>query len=93
VRRLQPRTPGGAGTPAGASPGIGPGTNGCVSGWYDPVAIAVPLVVSSPRGTMSFLSTTMLFGSPLDVTLSELAIEIFLPADTATVERLRAARS
>lgn len=58
----------------------------------DPAAIAVPLVVSSPRGTMSFLSTTMLFGSPLDVTLSELAIEIFLPADAATVERLRAAR-
>jgi transcriptional regulator with XRE-family HTH domain len=59
----------------------------------DPGALAVPLVVSSPRGTMSFLSTTMLFGSPLDVTLSELAIEIFLPADDATVERLRAARS
>jgi hypothetical protein len=58
----------------------------------DPAAIAVPLVVNSPRGTMSFLSTTMLFGSPLDVTLSELAIEIFLPADAATVERLRAAR-
>ena len=58
----------------------------------DPTAIAVPLVVSSPRGSMSFLSTTMLFGSPLDVTLSELAIEIFLPADGATVDRLRAAR-
>jgi transcriptional regulator with XRE-family HTH domain len=58
----------------------------------NPDAIAVPLVVSSPRGTMSFLSTTMLFGSPLDVTLSELAIEIFLPADAATVERLRGAR-
>ena len=58
----------------------------------DPSAIAVPLVVRSPRGAMSFLSTTMLFGSPLDVTLSELAIEIFLPADAATVERLRAAR-
>jgi len=59
----------------------------------DPAAIAVPLVVSSPGGTMSFLSTTMLFGSPLDVTLSELAIELFLPADDATVQRLRAARS
>lgn len=59
----------------------------------DPTALAVPLVVSSPRGTMSFLSTTMLFGSPLDVTLSELAIEFFLPADTATIERLRAARA
>ena len=42
---------------------------------------------------MSFLSTTMLFGSPLDVTLSELAIELFLPADDATVQLLRAART
>ena len=55
----------------------------------DPAALAVPLVVNGSTGTMSFLSTTMLFGSPLDVTLSELAIEIFLPADAATVERLR----
>jgi hypothetical protein len=38
---------------------------------------------------MAFLSTTLVFGSPLDVRLSELAIEIFLPADAATVERLR----
>lgn len=56
-----------------------------------PQAIAVPLVVKYPNGTMSFLSSTMLFGSPLDVTLSELAIEFFLPADAATVEALRAA--
>ena len=57
----------------------------------DPAAIAVPLCVRSARGTMRFLSTTMLFGTPLDVTLSELAIEIFLPADAETVERLRRA--
>jgi len=55
----------------------------------DPSALAVPLIVRSPRGEMAFLSTTLLFGSPLDVRLSELAIEIFLPADAATVERLR----
>ena len=55
----------------------------------DPSALAVPLIVRSPRGDMAFLSTTLLFGSPLDVRLSELAIEIFLPADAATVERLR----
>jgi transcriptional regulator with XRE-family HTH domain len=52
-------------------------------------AIAVPLVINYPSGTMSFLSTTMLFGSPLDVTLSELAIEFFLPADAETVAHLR----
>ncbi len=57
----------------------------------DAGAIAVPLIVNSPAGNMTFLSTTLLFGTPLDVTLSELAIEIFLPADMATVERLRGA--
>jgi transcriptional regulator with XRE-family HTH domain len=56
-----------------------------------PGALAVPLIVNGPSGRMSFLSTTLLFGSPLDVTLSELAIEIFLPADEETVTRLRAA--
>ena len=61
------------------------------AGLPDPAAIAVPLCVRSARGTMRFLSTTMLFGTPLDVTLSELAIEIFLPADAETVERLRRA--
>jgi hypothetical protein len=61
------------------------------AGLPDPAAIAVPLCVRSARGTMRFLSTTMLFGTPLDVTLSELAIETFLPADAETVERLRRA--
>jgi len=59
----------------------------------DPGTIAVPLVVNGASGAMAFLSTTLLFGSPLDVTLSELAIEIFLPADAETVERLRAVAS
>ncbi|MDB5588759.1 MAG: family transcriptional regulator [Devosia sp.] len=52
-------------------------------------AIAVPLQLRSPAGIMSFLSTTMVFGTPLDVTLSELAIETFLPADAATIEMLK----
>ncbi|WAS91155.1 helix-turn-helix domain-containing protein [Nannocystis punicea] len=38
---------------------------------------------------LSFLSTTTIFGSPVDVTLSELAIESFFPADQATAEALR----
>jgi hypothetical protein len=36
------------------------------------------------------MSTTMVFGTPLDVTLSELAIETFFPADEFTLRRLRA---
>jgi hypothetical protein len=38
---------------------------------------------------LSFISTTMVFGTPLDITLSEIAVETFFPADEATAERLR----
>jgi transcriptional regulator with XRE-family HTH domain len=55
-----------------------------------PNAIAVPFQLRTPGGIMSFLSTTMTFGTPLDVTLAELAIETFLPADAATGAMLRA---
>ena len=34
--------------------------------------------------TLSLISTITVFGTPLDVTLSELAIESFFPADEAT---------
>ena len=34
---------------------------------------------------LSFLSTTTVFGTPIDITLSELALESFFPADAATV--------
>lgn len=53
------------------------------------VPIAVPLVFDSPVGELSFLSTTTVFGTPAEVTLSELAIESFFPADAQTGERLR----
>jgi transcriptional regulator with XRE-family HTH domain len=51
--------------------------------------IIVPLVLDSPVGRLAFLSTTTVFGTPIDVTLSELAIEAFFPADRATAERVR----
>jgi transcriptional regulator with XRE-family HTH domain len=54
--------------------------------------VAVPLELDTDRGRLSFLGTTTVFGSPVDITLSELAIEAFLPADTATAEALRAPR-
>ena len=38
---------------------------------------------------LSFISTTMIFGTPVDVTLSELALETFFPADDLTAERMR----
>ena len=49
-----------------------------------PVAVAVPLRLRGEHGVLSLLSTTMVFGTPLDVTLSEVAIEAFFPADAAT---------
>lgn len=38
---------------------------------------------------LSFISTTMIFGTPVDVTLSELALETFFPADDLTAQRMR----
>lgn len=49
----------------------------------------MPLRFKTPRGVMSFISTTTVFGSPVDVTLQELALEILFPADTATGNMLR----
>jgi hypothetical protein len=38
---------------------------------------------------LSFFSTTMVFGTPVDITLSELALETFFPADDLTARRMR----
>ncbi|BCP54052.1 transcriptional regulator [Kaistia sp. 32K] len=53
--------------------------------------IAVPFRVRSGDETLSFISATTLFGTPVDVTLAELAIESFFPADDETAEALRRA--
>jgi len=42
-------------------------------------------------GLLSFMSATTVFGTPVDVTLAELAIEMFFPADQATAEAVRKA--
>jgi transcriptional regulator with XRE-family HTH domain len=47
------------------------------------------LVVPLRFDELSFFSVTSVLGTPLDVTLSELAIESFLPADAATATALR----
>jgi transcriptional regulator with XRE-family HTH domain len=51
--------------------------------------IAVPLELKTAQGKLAFFSTTTVFGTPVDITLSELAIEAFFPADAATAEVLR----
>ena len=47
------------------------------------------LVVPLRFDDLTFFSVTSVLGTPLDVTLSELAIESFLPADEATAAALR----
>jgi transcriptional regulator with XRE-family HTH domain len=54
-----------------------------------PAAVVVPLRLRTEGGTLSFISTTTVFGTPLDITLSELALESFFPADASTAEALR----
>jgi transcriptional regulator with XRE-family HTH domain len=51
-------------------------------------AIAVPLKLKVGETVLSFISTITVFGTPLDVTLSELAVESFFPADEATAKAL-----
>lgn len=51
--------------------------------------VVVPLQLKTESGVLSFFSTTTVFGTPVDVTLSELAIEAFYPADPETAEALR----
>ena len=38
---------------------------------------------ASPAGVLNFISTITVFGTPTDITLSELALETFFPADAA----------
>ena len=54
-----------------------------------PDIVAIPFRVRLGTEVLSFFSTTMIFGTPVDVTLSELAVEAFFPADDRTAERLR----
>jgi transcriptional regulator with XRE-family HTH domain len=56
----------------------------------DYAGVVVPMRFITEAGTLSLFSTTTIFGTPVDVTLSELAIESFFPADSATAEMLRA---
>ena len=56
---------------------------------HDLNAIAVPLRIRMPDGVVSFLSTVTVFGTPNDITLSELVLETFLPADEETAALMR----
>jgi transcriptional regulator with XRE-family HTH domain len=51
--------------------------------------IAVPLQLATSLGTLSFISTVATFGTATDVTLADLSIEAFYPADDRTRALLR----
>jgi transcriptional regulator with XRE-family HTH domain len=51
--------------------------------------MVIPMRLRTEHGVLSFLTTTTVFGTPLDVTLAELAIESFYPADAQTASVLR----
>lgn len=51
--------------------------------------LVVPLRLADGDGELAFSYTTTVFGSPRDVTLDEIAIEAFLPADERTAAALR----
>ena len=55
----------------------------------DYAGVIVPLELSTGDGVMSFISTTTVFGTPVDITLAELALETFFPADDKTAAWLR----
>jgi transcriptional regulator with XRE-family HTH domain len=59
-----------------------------VSDTTDYGGVVVPFILRTDHGLLSFFSTITVFGTPLDITLAELAIESFFPADAQTTEAL-----
>jgi len=55
---------------------------------FDVAGVVVPLQLALDGAVLSFFSTTTIFGTPVDVTLAELAIESFFPTDSTTAKAL-----
>jgi transcriptional regulator with XRE-family HTH domain len=56
----------------------------------DYAGVVVPFELRTPHGVLAFFGTTTVFGTPVDITLSELAVEAFFPANQETAQRLLA---
>lgn len=52
--------------------------------------LLVPCVLHLPQGKLSMFTTLTTFGTPRDITLDELSIELFYPADEGSEALLRA---
>ena len=55
----------------------------------DFAGIAVPFRIELGGRVLSFYSARTVFGSPIDITLDDLSLETFLPADAETAEAMR----
>ena len=55
----------------------------------DVLGFAVPLELASDDGDLRLITTITSFATAADVTLAELQLEAFLPADDRTAEVLR----
>ncbi|RZT27937.1 Xre family transcriptional regulator [Kribbella sp. VKM Ac-2569] len=55
----------------------------------DPADIALPIHIQYRGTDLAFLSTITTFGAAFDITLEEIAVETYLPADPATAEFFR----
>lgn len=53
------------------------------------LGVVMPFCFNSMHGMLSLISTTTIFGTPVDVTPQELAVESFFPADAFTAQVLR----
>ena len=53
--------------------------------------VFVPFELATESGVLSFIGTTTVFGTPVDITVAEIALECFFPADERTAKYLRAA--
>lgn len=53
--------------------------------------LLLPCVMRLPQGPLSMFTTLTTFGTPRDITLQELCIELFYPADAASEAMLRGA--
>ncbi len=57
-------------------------------GETDYAGVLVPLRLVTDKGLLSFITTVTVFGTPMDLTLTELALETFFPADEATARAI-----
>jgi transcriptional regulator with XRE-family HTH domain len=63
------------------------------SGMPEQSAVVLPLRIRSELGELAFFSIVASIGTPVDITVSELVIESFFPADQHTASALHAALS